>query len=65
MKKALKTKRFTLRQELQEARLSTNLNSVEVERLERELRSLTSRVDILEAMLKESKTQIMGEAKTE
>lgn len=62
MKKALKTKRFTLRQELQEMRLSLNLT---IERIERVNETLSTKIQILEAMLREGKTQIMDKPKAE
>ena len=63
MKRSLKTKRFTLSEQLREMRLNLNQVVEDIESLKRENESLSKRMQILEAIFRERKTQLMGEPK--
>lgn len=65
MKKSLKTKRFTLSEQLREAQYSNNRLTEKLEELERVLTTLSSRVSFLEVIFSEGKTQLMSSPKAE
>lgn len=65
MKKSLKTKRFTLSEQLREAQYSNNRLTEKLEELERVLTTLSSRVSFLEVIFSEGKTQLMSLPKAE